>query len=94
MTTNATKPMSCCTDFDPPNKLEDAHPEFPKSDVGHSGVPILEIVIEPDGTVDEVAFLRRPVFKPPWPETEEAITEGLRKWRYEPSVVDGNINWS
>lgn len=101
----AAKPVRCCPEG-PVEQLEHSLPDFPETDVGHWPDPILlEFVIEPDGTVDEVHFARRPLFKPPWPEAEEAIVEAVRKWRYEPVVLDGegipicsiaaiSINWS
>ena len=68
-------------------------------------MPILEYVIHPNGMVEEVRFVRTPVFEPPWPEADQAILDAIYQWEYEPIVIDGvsvpvcvvmtiNINWS
>ena len=86
-------------------KIETARIEWPETAVGHSGVPILQYVIEPGGMVEEVRFLKTPVFRPPWPQGEQAILDAIYQWEYEPIVMNGvavpvcvtmtiNINWS
>lgn len=73
----------------PPKKTKHVAVNFPETDVGHIGLPMLEAVIGADGTIEDVAFIRRPVFRPPWPEAEEAILEAIREWEYETTILNG-----
>jgi hypothetical protein len=102
---DAAKPVAPNPRRRAPKKVKDAQvewPNIPDTNVWHAGAPVVEAVVETDGTVKEVKFLRG--FEPTWPEAEAAIINAIRKWQYEPVVIDGepvpacmkvviNINW-
>jgi hypothetical protein len=69
-----------------------------------SGVWVGEALVDTAGKIRQVWTLRSFHFEPAWPEFDDAITAGIRKWTYEPAVVDGaavpvcitvsvNIDW-
>lgn len=101
---NSTKPVKVDKSISL-EKIEDARIEWPFSEIGRSGVPMLQYVIEPGGTIEEIRFIRKPAFRPPWPEADQAILDAMYQWGYEPTIVNGvavpvcvtmmiNINWS
>ncbi len=96
------KPAAISHKLKMPKKVKDAHPEWPDTKTWHSGAPVVEAIIEPDGSVKEVKLIRG--FEPSWPQAEEAIKKAIKKWHYEPVVIDGepvpvcmtaviNVNW-
>ena len=78
-------------EFPMPEKTANALAKFPESDdhVMIDGIWIGFFLISPEGAVVGVWPIREPSFKPPWPEFHKAIPNAIRKWKYEPSVVDG-----
>jgi hypothetical protein len=74
------------------HKVRDAVPEYPSRQGASrsiSSIWIGEALVDKDGTVREVRTLRPLRFEPAWPEFEAAIPAAIRKWSYEPAVVDG-----
>jgi hypothetical protein len=75
-----------------PRKLRHVPIRFPefKAPTRFSGLWwIVEGEIDTDGSIASVRVLRRIKTDPPWPEGEEAISEAIRQWRFEPTCVDG-----
>jgi TonB family protein len=68
-----------------PVRIVDAEPVLPAvaQQAGIRGVVILEITIAPDGRVSDVKVLRS------IPVLDAAAIEAARKWRYEPTVLNG-----
>ena len=68
-----------------PARIEDAQPIMPDvaRQAGISGVVILEIVIAADGRVSDAKVLRS------IPPLDAAALETARKWRYEPTMLNG-----
>jgi len=68
-----------------PARLVDAEPVMPEaaSQAGVRGVVILEIVIGPDGRVTDAKVLRS------IPLLDAAAIDTARKWRYEPTLLNG-----
>ena len=65
--------------------------ERPHSDVRRTvqGTWLVEAVIDEKGKVRDAKVLRAPRIEPPWPEYEEALLRSIRKWTYQPVLVDG-----
>lgn len=68
-----------------PMKVEDAQPVIPDvaRAAGLKGVVILEIIIGVDGRVSEAKVLRSVA------ELNDAALETVKKWRYEPTLLNG-----
>jgi hypothetical protein len=79
-------------DMKPPKKLKVDNdwelPELPPGTMA-SGIYIGEILISPDGSVADTWAAREIKLDPPFPEFNEAIRSTIKKWKYEPVVVDG-----
>ena len=65
------------------------YPARPGSSKALSSIWIGEALVDSSGTVREVWTIRPLSFNPAWPEFEAAIPAAIRKWSYEPAVVDG-----
>ena len=68
-----------------PARIMDAEPVMPPvaQQAGIRGVVILEITIAPDGRVSDAKVLRS------IPLLDAAALEAARKWRYEPTLLNG-----
>jgi hypothetical protein len=76
----------------PLKKINDAAPDYPTrpgSSKALSSIWIGEALVDKTGTVREVWTIRPLSFDPAWPEFEAAIPAAIRKWSYEPALVDG-----
>ena len=69
----------------PPVKIVDARPVLPDEAerAGIRGIVILEIAIDVDGTVKDARVLRS------IPMLDAAALEAVRRWRYDPTTIDG-----
>lgn len=69
-----------------PAKLVDVKPVYPPTALraGVSGVVILEITIDTDGSVQQARVLRG------IPMLDAAAVEAARQWRFEPTLLNGN----
>jgi TonB family protein len=69
-----------------PMKIVDAKPVYPETarQAGISGVVILEIVIDTDGSVKQARVLRS------IPLLDTAAVDTVKQWRYEPTQLNGN----
>jgi outer membrane biosynthesis protein TonB len=89
-----------------PKKLRDVPPKYPELPPGTqaSGVWLGEILINDSGNIARVRPLREIRFVPPFPAFNNAITDAIRQWEFEPLHVQGkampvcmtvtvNINW-
>jgi hypothetical protein len=76
----------------PLKKLRDAAPDYPTrqgTTRAIASIWIGEALVDSTGTVREVWTIRPLSFEPAWPEFEAAIPAAIRKWSYEPAIVDG-----
>ena len=76
----------------PLKKVRTATPEYPTrqgTTTAVSSIWIGEALVDATGTVREVWTIRPLSFDPAWPEFEAAIPAAVRKWSYEPPIVDG-----
>ena len=76
----------------PLKKVRDAAPDYPTrqgTTKAVSSIWIGEALVDATGTVREVWTIRPLSFDPAWPEFEAAIPAAVRKWSYEPAIVDG-----
>ena len=76
----------------PLKKLRDAAPDYPTrpgTSRAIASIWIGEALVDKTGTVREVWTIRPLSFEPAWPEFEAAIPAAIRKWSYEPALVDG-----
>jgi protein TonB len=89
-----------------PKKLRDVPPKYPQLPPGTrgSGVWLGEVLIGSSGKIARVWALREVRFVPPFPPFNNAITDAIRQWEFEPVLVQGkampvcvtvtvNINW-
>jgi hypothetical protein len=89
-----------------PKKLRDVppkYPELPPGTVG-SGVWVGEVLINNTGKVAHVWPIREVTFVPPFPAFNNAITDAMQQWEFDPLLTEGkpttfcmtvtvNINW-
>jgi hypothetical protein len=76
----------------PLKKVRDAVPDYPTRQGTTRAVASIwigEALVDNTGTVREVWTIRPLRFEPAWPEFEAAIPAAIRKWGYEPAIVDG-----
>lgn len=76
----------------PLKKVRDAAPDYPTRQGTTRAVASIwigEALVDSAGTVREVWTIRPLSFEPAWPEFEAAIPAAIRKWSYQPAVVDG-----
>ena len=89
-----------------PKKLRDVPPTYPELPPGTqaSGVWLGEMLINNSGKIARVWTLREVRFVPPFPAFNNAITDAIQQWEFEPLLVQGkampvcttvtiNINW-
>jgi TonB family protein len=81
------KPMPVGGMVKTPKKTESVEPVLPYRETVTHGTPVIEVIIDTSGHVAEAKVLQS--FDPPWPEGDAAIVDAIRKWRYEPTVLDG-----
>ena len=69
----------------PPRKIKDVKPVYPASafPMRAQGAVLIEAIIGPDGRVQEARVLHsvRPL--------DEAALDAVRRWEYEPSLLNG-----
>ena len=72
-------------DIRPPTKIRDVRPAYPDVALqAHvAGVVVLEVRIEPDGSVSEARVLRS------IPLLDQAAIDAVRQWRFTPTIVNG-----
>jgi len=72
-------------DIRPPTKIRDVRPAYPDVALqAHvAGVVVLEVRIEPDGSVSEARVLRS------IPLLDQAAIDAVRQWRFTPPIVNG-----
>ena len=75
----------------PPRKLHDAKPDWKEMKMMRTpiGVLIYDVKTGPDGDVTRVRAVHIRPRKRPDPRLEELWASAIRKWRFEPTVVDG-----
>jgi hypothetical protein len=76
----------------PLKKVRDAAPDYPTrqgTTRAIASIWIGEALVDSTGTVRDVWTIRPLSFEPAWPEFEAAIPAAIRKWSYEPAIVDG-----
>lgn len=72
-------------DVKPPRVIHRVEPQFEScGEVTVGGVPILEAIIDVDGTVRELRLL-----KPIHPCLDRTVVEALKQWRFEPGTLHG-----
>jgi hypothetical protein len=89
-----------------PKKLRHVPPKYPELPPGTagSGVWLGEVLINNTGKVAHVWPIREVKFAPPFPAFNNAITDAMQQWEFEPLLVLGkpmafcmtvtvNINW-
>jgi hypothetical protein len=89
-----------------PRKLRDVPPKYPEQPRGTvgSGMWLGEALISNTGRVAHVWPIREVKFVPPFPAFNNAITDAMKQWEFEPLLVQGkpsafcmtvtvNINW-
>jgi hypothetical protein len=89
-----------------PKKLRDVPPKYPEQPPGTvgSGVWLGEVLINNAGKVAHIWPIREVKFVPPFPAVNNAITDAMQQWEFEPLLVQGkptafcmtvtvNINW-
>jgi TonB family protein len=50
---------------------------------------VYDVVIDSEGNVSSVSLARPFREEPPWTELHNATVEAIRKWKYEPTLVEG-----
>jgi len=79
------EPVRVGGDIQPPQKTRDASPLYP--DIARQarvqGIVILEAIIDPQGNVTNVRVLRS------IPLLDQAAIDAVRKWKYEPTLLNG-----
>ena len=70
-----------------PKKTHDVAPIYPEAmrQSGVSGIVILEITIERDGSIRSVRTLRGIV-----PQIDQAALDAAKQWKYEPVTLNGS----
>jgi TonB family protein len=78
-------PMRVGGNIRTPRRTVDAAPVMPDAarQAGVTGVVILEIVVAPDGSVQDAKILRS------IPLLNQAAIDTVRQWRYEPTLLNG-----
>jgi outer membrane biosynthesis protein TonB len=78
-------------DVKPPRKLIDAHPDYANfpPDTTVSGMWIGEALVGDDGSVVDIWVIREPRLKPHSDALNRAILNAIKKWKYDPVIVDG-----
>ena len=91
-----------------PRKLRDVPPKYPelppKTVVSVGSAWLVEVLISDTGKVVHVWPIREVEFRPPFPAFNNAVTDAIRQWEFEPRSVRGepmplcmtvtvNINW-
>lgn len=78
-------PVRVGGDIKPPKKIQDANPLYP--DIARQarvqGIVILEAIIDPQGNVTNVRVLRS------IPLLDQSAVEAVRRWKYEPTLLNG-----
>jgi TonB family protein len=79
------KPIRLTEDMPKPVQLVSDTPRYPPEAkaAGIEGVVIVKYIIAEDGSVRDAKVLKGP------PELEAACLESVRKWRFQPIIVDG-----
>lgn len=87
---SGTKPVSPRRGQRTPKKIRDVEPTYPELPPGTlgSGGWIGEVLLAADGTVSRVWTVRDVRFTPPFPAFNQAIVDAIRRWEYEPFVVN------
>ena len=72
-------------DFKAPRKIKDAKPVYPQiaQQAKIQGIVIIEAIIGKDGSVKEARVLR------PVPMLDQAALDAVRKWKYSPTLLNG-----
>ena len=88
------KPIRIGPSMRAPKKLRDVRPkypeEFPPNTVVSVGSPWLgEVLITESGKVTHVWPIREVAFQPPFPAFNNAITDAIYQWVFEPFIVMG-----
>ena len=75
----------------PPRKLFGPRPKYPELPPGTiaSGMWVGEVLVDAAGRVREVWPLHEVKLKPAFPAFNQAVVEWIRRWRYEPLMVNG-----
>jgi TonB family protein len=81
------KPMPVGGMVKAPTKIETVEPVLPYRETEARGTPVIEVVIDTQGQVAEAKVLQS--FDPPWPEGDAAILDAIRRWKYQPTILDG-----
>ncbi len=84
-TQEAQEPARVGGTIQPPKTVKRVRPEYPAEArrAGLEGAVVLECMIDTDGRVINVEFLKGPV-----PLKESAVA-AVRKWRYSPALLEG-----
>ena len=90
-----------------PKKTRDVRPKYPELPLGTTGrgMWIGEVLINSSGKIAHVWPIREVEISPPFSSFNDAISDAIQRWEYEPLLVHGkaaplcvtvtvNINWS
>jgi len=78
-------PVRVGGDIKEPKRIVDAKPVYPQiaQQAKIQGIVIIEAIIGKDGSVKEARVLR------PVPMLDQAALEAVRKWKYSPTLLNG-----
>jgi len=84
------KPVRISGSIRPPKRVRDASPDFRELPPGTtvSGMWIGEALVDNSGQVTRVWPVREVVLRPASPAFNNAIVDAIRRWEYEPLLVD------
>lgn len=73
-----------------PKKTRHVAPEFPELPLGTivGGLWVGEALLDEQGQVANVWTIRPLIVQPAFPPLNEAIVNAIRKWEFEPSMVE------
>ncbi len=80
------KPLIVTSDMKPPILVKKVAPRYPKKAKANriEGTVIIQAVIDKKGKVEDVTVLRGVD-----PSLDKSAVRAVKKWRYEPAMVDG-----
>jgi hypothetical protein len=85
------KPIRVGRSVRAPKKLRNVSPNYPKLPPGTvgTGMWLGEVLISDSGKITHVWPIREVEFRPLFPPFNNAITEAIRQWEFEPVLVQG-----
>jgi len=71
------------------NQVQPAYPPLPPNTRVKSNAWLGEILLDQTGRVSGVWTIRDMQFVPPFPAFNLAVVDEIRRWRFEPAMIDG-----